>query len=202
MADIQRYLNLITSEHQNKPKFAAWLMAPLGILDDGVTLANNLSNYFDLDTAVGAQLDILGDIIGVKRTVSFQPTTYYSAGVMGTTTLITPSPVLDDDYYRLILRAKILQNMWDGTLPSLYGIWNTLFTNTYLIVKDNQDMSMNVLIIGFSSQLQKDLAANGYLIPKPQGVRVSYSYLTVPLFSLGIDGTDLRGFGEGTWRDI
>ena len=199
MTDVARYLNLITSEHQNKPKFAAWLTAPLSILDDTTNLVINLGVYFDLDTAIGAQLDTLGDIVGVKRTVNFQPTSFYSVGVMGVSYLVSPSPVLNDYEYRLIIRAKILQNMWDGTLPSLYEIWNILFPDAYLILKDNQNMTMDAFIIGLSSQLQKDLVANGYLIPKPQGVGVNYSYSSTPLFAFGVEGSDLQGFGEGTW---
>lgn len=185
MADIQRYLNLVTSEHQNKSKFTAWLTAPFTILDDGVTLTSNLSSYFDIDMAIGAQLDTIGAMVGVKRTVNFQPT--------------VDSPVLDDVTYRLVLQAKILQNMWDGTIPSLYEMWDALFTDTYLIIRDNQDMTINVFIIGLLSQIQKDLATNGYLIPKPQGVKILYSYPSVSLFSFGIENTDLQGFGEGTW---
>ncbi|MDQ7094228.1 DUF2612 domain-containing protein [Desulfosporosinus sp. PR] len=187
--DIQRYLNLITSEHQNKPKLAAWLAAPLSILDDGTSLANNLSTYFDIDTAVGVQLDMLGDIVGIKRTVNFQPTD-------------GSSPVLDDTTYRLVLHAKILRNMWDGTLPSLYTMWDILFTDAYLIVRDNQNMTMDAFIIGLSSQLQKDLTTNGYLIPKPQGVQIYCSYSDTALFAFGVESTDLKGFDEGTWSSI
>jgi len=59
MADITRYLNLVTSQHQNKPKFMAWLSNPLRILDDTAILANSFYSYFDIDRAIGAQLDIL-----------------------------------------------------------------------------------------------------------------------------------------------
>jgi len=199
MADTKRYLNLITSQHQNKPKFIAWLEANLNTLDNGATLAGSLDTYFDLDTAVGAQLDILGDIVGVKRTVDFQPTSYYSTTVMGTAVLIEPSPILSDNYYRLVIRAKILKNMWDGTTQGIYDMWNMLFDDSYIIIKDNQDMSMTVIIMGLSSSLQKDLVANGYIIPKPQGVKVNYSYLTTPLFAFGINNSNLKGFNEGTW---
>ncbi len=202
MADIQRYLNLITSEHRGKPKFTAWLTAPLSILDDGATLANNFETYFDLDSAVGAQLDVLGGIIGVSRTVNFQPTPYQIVSVMGVTQTISPSPTLNDDMYRLLLCAKILRNTWDGTIPSLYKMWSALFADAYLIIKDNQDMTMNALIIGLSSQTQRDLISHGYIIPKPQGVQINYSYSANPYFAYGIESTDLRGYGEGYWAQF
>lgn len=199
MADIQRYLNLITSEHQGKPKFTAWLTVPLSILDGASTLLDEFNSCFDLDNAIGNQLDIIGDIVGVKRTVNFQPTPYYSTAIMGVAVLVRPSPILDDITYRIVIRARILQNMWDGTLPSLYEMWGVLFNDSYLIIKDNQDMSMDIYIIGLSSRLQRDLTTNGYLIPKPMGVRVNYSYSSVPLFAFGVEGSGIQGFGEGTW---
>ena len=156
MADIQRYLSLITSQHQGKPKFMAWLAAPLGILDDATTLANDFISHFDLDQAVGAQQDIIGEIVGVKRTVSFQPAD-------------GSSPVLEDDTYKLVLQAKVIQNQWDGTLPEIHNLWNSVFPNARLKIEDNQDMTMNARISLFTP-IQKDLAANGYIIPKPQGV--------------------------------
>lgn len=182
MADIQRYLNLITSEHQNKPKFTAWLKATLSKIDDGTTLANEFNTYFDIDTAFGNQLDILGDIVGVKRRLSFQPTD-------GT------SPILDDDTYRLVIQAKILQNQWDGTIPQMYKLWNSIFPGTRLIIQDNQDMSLNILISLFS-RLQKDLTSNGYILPKPQGVKLNV------VLQVGLSSNDLIHVNDSISRTL
>jgi len=199
MADIQRYLNLVSSQHQNKPKFIAWLSNPLSILDDVAILANSFYSYFDIDRAVGTQLDIIGQIIGVSRTLTFQPTSFYSLGVTGVPYLVDPSPVLDDDMYRLIIKAKILQNNWDGTLPSLYEMWNTIFPDAHITVKDNQNMTMDVFVSGLSSQIQKDLMTNGYIIPRPEGVAVNYVYFGDPFYSYGVDADDFKGYGSGYW---
>jgi hypothetical protein len=176
MADIQRYLNLITSEHQNKPKFTAWLTAALSKIDDGAILANELNTHFDIDDAIGNQLDILGDIVGVKRTLSFQPTD-------GT------SPILDDDTYRLVIQAKILRNRWDGTIPQMYELWNSIFPGTRLGIQDNQDMSADITISLFS-RLQKDLTTNGYIIPKPQAVKLNVILL------VGLSSNDIVRVSE------
>lgn len=197
--DIQRYLNLVTSQHQDKPKFMAWLTSPLSILDDAVTLSNSFYSYFDIDLAIGAQLDIIGKIIGVSRTVTFQPTPFCSLGVPGVPYFSYPSPVLDDDMYRLVLRAKILQNMWDGTLPSLYEMWDTLLPNARLVIRDNQDMTIIALVIGLSMQIQKDLISNGYIVPKPQGVQMSFIYSAEPIFAYDLDSEEFKGYGEGYW---
>lgn len=161
---IDSYLNNITSEHRDKPNFIAWLSAHLNIIDDIYNVLKGMDNAFDIDNAIGNQLDTLGVIIGRERTLTFQPENGFN-------------PVLTDDYYRLVLKAKIAFNMWDGTIPSMYTIWNNIFGNdSYLSlqIKDNQDMSFDAYLTGYTDEIQQDLIQHGYIIPKPQGVRVNY----------------------------
>jgi hypothetical protein len=186
VADIQRYIDLITSEHADKPKFIAWLTAALNVLDDAVKLADVLCVYFDLDAAAGAQLDVLGEIVGVSRTVDFQP----SDG---------SSPVLDDETYRLVIRAKIAQNQWDGTLQQIYDLWNNIFPLQKLVLTDNQDMTMDAIVFGVSSGIQQDLVANGYIVPKPQGVFINYAFSQYPVFAYDLDTDVFKGYDEGYW---
>lgn len=186
MPDIQRYLNMVTSQHQNKPKLNAWLAAQLTLIDDVASLADVFNSSFDLDLATGSQLDILGVILGVQRRVTFQPT----GGA---------SPLLNDDMYRLVLKAKILQNQWDGTISQMYSMWNEVFSDAIFILQDNQDMSTNALIIGLSTQIEKDLTTNGYIIPKPQGVSMTFSYSSDPFFAYGLNTDDFKGYGAGHW---
>lgn len=70
---MDKYLSMITSEHQLKPKFAAWLGTATGMLENVQSLLADWNSHFDIDTASGAQLDIIGAILGVPRTLSFQP---------------------------------------------------------------------------------------------------------------------------------
>jgi hypothetical protein len=158
---IDKYLDLVTSQHRDKPKFIAWLSAPLEILDDIVNL--DITTAFDLDNAVGAQQDILGTIIGRKRTLDFQP----SDG---------SAPVLEDTTYELALKAKIAQNQWDGTIDGMLAIWSSLFPDIDLYVTDNQDMSIKASIIGMAASVEQDLVNQGYVLPKPQGVSVAYEF--------------------------
>lgn len=186
MADIQKYLSMVTSQHQDKPKFLAWLSAPLALVDDVAMLVDVFNSSFDIDLAIGTQLDVVGQILGVSRMVNFQPT----GGA---------SPYLDDTLYRLVLRAKILQNQWDGTIAQLYSLWGTIFSDAIFILQDNQDMSLNVLVIGLSTQMEKDLTTNGYIIPRPEGVSMEFSYSSNPFFAYGVENTDFKGYGEGYW---
>lgn len=156
---IDKYLENITSEHRGKPKFEAWLSSGLTILDHAYLCAKSIDPNFDLDNAIGVQLDILGQSIGRERTLKFQPQ--------------NTNPVLDDEYYRLILKAKIAMNNWDGKIPSIYAIWDNVFDDLGLQIQDNQDMSFDAYITGYIDSIKQELIQRGYIVPKPEGVRVN-----------------------------
>lgn len=180
------YLSLITSQYQNSPKFLAWLTAALEIICDINACIRSVEANFDIDQAIGVQLDALGQIIGVGRAVPFQPT----GGV---------SPVLDDATYRLLLNARIAQNQWDGQLASLYAIWTNLFPGGTIAVQDNQNMTATIFLAGITSSIVQDLVVNGLIVPRPEGVL--YTYVVSPLPAFGFDGvhTFIAGFDEGHW---
>lgn len=161
---IDKYLNNITSQHRDKPKFIGWLSSNLTIIDGIYNALKTMDEKFDIDNAIGNQLDVLGTIIGRERTLDFQPLNGYD-------------PVLDDETYRVLLKAKIAMNNWDGTIPQMYTIWNDIFgldNDLSLQLQDNQDMSFNAYVTGYVDQIQQDLIQHGYIIPKPEGVRVNY----------------------------
>ena len=155
------YLNLIPSQYRLQPKFMKWLEAGIQKLQDSNSTAQEIISNFDLDTATGVQLDIIGKLIGRSRQLDFQPRAEVSS-------------ILDDTYYRLLLKAKIVWNQWKGTLPEFYTAWQEIFPNGNLLILDNQDMSMDVIVSGDFSVLEKDLIYNGLVVPKPEGVRINY----------------------------
>jgi hypothetical protein len=77
MADVLIYQNLVTSEHKDKPNFMAMIAATV---QGSVDLQNILPvwpSLFDVYTAVGDQLDKLGEWIGVKRNIPIPLTGVY-----------------------------------------------------------------------------------------------------------------------------
>lgn len=158
---IESYVASITSEHIDKPNFIAWLSSNLNKIDGAYTVLKGMDSNFDIDDAIGIQLDTLGTIIGRNRTLHFQP-------------ISGASPTLDDETYRLVLKAKIAMNNWDGTIPKIYEIWDNIFTDIQLKIQDNQNMSFNAYILGFVTEIRQDLIQQGYIVPKPEGVKVNY----------------------------
>lgn len=100
---IKKYVDNITSQHRDKPKFISWLTKSLTILDHAYQGTKSIDINFDLDNAIGRQLDSLGIMIGRSRTLTFQP-------------MHGRDPVLDDETYRLVLKTKVDINMWERTI--------------------------------------------------------------------------------------
>jgi hypothetical protein len=178
------YLSLFTSQYANSVKFTALAQVLLKKFDDVSQVMVQLDTALDLDAAVGAQLDMLGAVVGAARTVNFQP----RFGV---------SPVLDDATYRIFIKARIAANQWDGTLPSLYPIWQTLFPGGSIIIIDNQNMTANLTLKGAFTSLTQDLITNGLIVPRPEGVQYNFLFGTLPFFGFGSSPGFIAGFDTG-----
>lgn len=181
---ISYYLNLLTSQYKLAPNLNAWLAKLLSQPDDTTTCLATMTEAFDLDFAQGVQLDVLGQIIGVGREVDFQPTG-------------SVSPILDDDTYRLLLKATQAQNQWDGTESALYPIWKNLFPGGNIVINDNQNMSATIIMSGVFSSIIQDLIANGYIVPRPQGVLYTYVFSNLPVFGLDENNAFIAGLDQG-----
>ena len=162
MATLDKYLDLITSEHRVRPKYVAYVTALLKIAGDVEDLLTTMSQYFDLDTAVGDQLTILADRVGVIR---------------GEYT---------DDQLRMLIRAAILRNTWNGSSSQAYTTWQMMFPGITMQIVSNTGMEKTVLII-----------------PVAAGVKLNINFLdpTHPLFAFDTDGsvTYLGGWDVGYW---
>lgn len=181
---VDYYVSLITSQYQNTTNFLLWLRAALQIFSDAMQCLCTIDSSFDLDMAVGAQLDVIGLLVGENRTVGFQP----SNGI---------SPTLDDGTYRLLLRAKIAQNQWDGQLQSLYSLWTQLFPGGTIALQDNQNMTATIFLTGSFSSITQDLITNGYIIPRPEAVQYTFVFSTLPIFGFDQNNAFVAGFDKG-----
>ena len=149
MRTVDDYLAKIPPLYANKPKFRAWvelLVAPLADLQDFFA---NLPAQFDIDTAQGAQLDVVGQWVGQSRQISVpvaQP--WFSWGVAnrgweqgywkGPTIVGNYISSLDDDTYRRLLYAKRIANYGDGQVATAQAALSEYFSDpaTHVFVLD------------------------------------------------------------------
>ena len=216
MADLSQYTDLITSEHNKRPKFMAVVETLAEPMVDLQNVLSAMPGKFDLDNAVGDQLDTIGLWVGISRDVPVPLTSvYFSLDIdgLGFDQGSWKGPFdpdagltrLDDDTYRLVIRAKIGANHWDGTLEASKAILDSIFGGgTFVFIQDNQDMSMTIGIAGvIPSAVFLAVLANGLIPLKPEGVRINIVIVTTvdgaPMFGFDMSNNLVAGFDTGAW---
>lgn len=184
---MSKYTDLITNYNAQDSKFfdhVDLITRPLDIS----TVTKRILRAFDIDTAVGKQLDIIGLWIGRTREVQqLISGVYFSWDTegLGYEQGIWQGPFdpdhgytsLSDETYRIILKAKIAINNWNGQNDTLPPILDDALAGTGMSMQiiDNQDMTISIKITadGAVSDMSLELLAainQGYLTVKAAGV--------------------------------
>lgn len=211
------YTSLIASEHQNAPKFMATVAASCQPFADILAVLLSIPGLYDLDAAAGAQLDTVGEWVGISRELS-EPLTgvYFSldtaglgldqGSLLGPFDPTTGIVALPDDSYRTLVRAKIAANQWDGTVPQAYAIWNLIFSpvGSQILIQDNSNMTMLLALFGsLPNAVTIALFGQGLLDLKPAGVQVVQRYIPTaadtPYFGLDIESAAIAGLDVGAF---
>lgn len=186
--DVTPYINLITSEHAGKPKFIATVTSSIRAIVDAAAAMQQTPGFYDLDAAVGAQEDVLGEWIGVDRNLAEPIDNVYFAwdtDGLGWDSGFWQGPLdpdsgivrLPDDAYRVLLRARIAANNWDGTIPGAYAAWDDLFGGALqLLIQDfgNMTMAMGILSnTGLIDPITLALLTSGKLDIRPATVQIT-----------------------------
>lgn len=154
-----KYTDLIAGYHFEKPLFTQWIYA---LTQPLITAQNRLAEMqsdFDIDTAVGAQLDAVGVRVGISRKLPVSITgVFFSFDIAGVGfdegvwlgRYESPDGIttLDDETYRNILKTKVLFNHWDGTVEGLHYLIDqvAMIFDCPIKYKDNQNMTVNILL--------------------------------------------------------
>ncbi|BDH44899.1 hypothetical protein TUM12370_09430 [Salmonella enterica subsp. enterica serovar Choleraesuis] len=187
MSDIS-YSALVPAAQRESPHYLATVE---GVSDAFTGVQQSLLALipgFDLDSAIGSQLDIIGLWVGRNRIINAPIDDYFFT--LDSETLGFDAGNwknrfdsdfgyvnLDDSNYRSVLRAKIGANSWDGTNEKLQAILNSIYPKGDIQIRyqDNQDMTMTVFVTGKAiPNITREIIRQGYLAIKPAGVTVSY----------------------------
>ena len=217
MPTIEQYLSLVPPQHRNAPRFTATLTALLQPLVDAQGVLAALPDHFDLDIAEGVQLDAVGLWVGVSRFVAIPiagvffsfdvPALGYDLGYWrGPFDGLSGLSRLDDKSYRLLLRARIAANHWDGTLAGAGAALAYIFNDpdTHVFIQDEQDGSFSLNVAGkLLGTVATALLTGGYIPLKPAGINLAHvNFVSVggsPLFGFDLNTTSIAGFGLGAW---
>lgn len=217
MPTLANYLSLIPQQHKASPNFVSTLTTLLAPLVAQQTLLAGFPAAYDLELASGVQLDAVGLWVGRSRAVltpikglffSFDDSALgFDQGLwLGQFDSLDGLQSLDDPTYRLLLKAKIASNHWDGTLRGAADALAYVFSdpNSHVFIQDNQDMSYSLNVAGTPlSPLMISLLTGGYIPLKPAGVRLAFinqvSVGGTPLFGFDLNTTSIGGFEVGSW---
>ena len=214
-ASITKYTDLVTSEFQSSPNYLSMVGVTCQPFGDVGMVYGAMPGLFDLDIAVGQQLDYIGQWVGISRELTEPiPGVYFSLDTVGLgfdegVWLGPYDPAsglvsLPDDYYRVVLAARIVNNAWKADIPSAYQLLNNVFSplGYQLLIVDNGDLSMDLLLSGTTAgitPLATALLTGGFFDVRPIGVEISYGYGVAPLFGLDTENSLISGFDVGSW---
>ena len=188
MADTQFYIDLITQEHIQRQKFVETVAVSVDTYAYLQDLLRGMILNFDLDLAIGVQLDAVGLWVGQSRKIDLPITGVYftwddteqtgwDSGIWkGVGDPDTDVIVLSDPLYRKLLKSKILSNNWNGSIEGAYDIIAAVITTvTPILIIDNQDLTFTVKIPGGEiSPIEQALLTGGYILIKGAGIRAIY----------------------------
>lgn len=209
---IEYYKDLLLYQYINLPKARLVIDAAVrSAVVDLLPIA--MRDAFDIETATGDQLDIIGEYVGLSRIVPIQVDRDYFVfddyempltnpvgftsweetlqNIDGSTynyvLSVNSWSTLEDSEYRLLLKLKVILNASSNTTYEIFSLLQDFFGND-LVFFDGQDMTISYLV---TSNIQRivSIAYDVGLLPKPMGVFISGLYAIE-------DPTKLWGFAD------
>lgn len=213
-----------TEQFKSEDVFDRYLQLLIGGFQDVQAVYNDLMKLRSVDTATGAQLDIIGNIVGQDRELiaadlydffgmqgalnAFpmgdrnDPTVggiFYSAG-----TDFGGNVQLDDDLYRLFIKAKIYKNNTSSTPEQFIQAIRMIFDADQVALVESGNANAYVYIGKQLSNFEKILltyisSSAGYpsrLIPKTVGVGLGFGQFESNNYFGFNDSPGAKGFGD------
>jgi hypothetical protein len=216
----------VTEAFKNKEVFDRYIQL---VIDQQFAIQQvfkDLLQKRSIDTATGATLDIIGEIVGQPRELisadlfdffGFQGA--LNAGSYGDVNNASVGAqwydfgqatggniLLDDETYKLFIKAKILKNTTASTPEEFIAFVNFIFGTTATAIIAEGDAAFTVLFGRELTQFEQVLLnyvslAQGYpsrLIPKTVGVRINFGYFDAENVFAFQGVPNAKGYGDLT----
>lgn len=212
MMESSKYIGLLTSQHNDKPKLKDSILTVIDPVIDTTNALLDLPALYEIDTAVGDQLRTIAKWVGAPVAIPNAVPSYYfgfegqinslefgetgdpDAGGfwresgMGNGTALP----LDDVALRTVIHAQIYRNSCDATMADAKHIL-TMVTDVEHVLFDSQDMWIGVGM-GTSPDLA-DIELIRAMLPRPSGVGIKFFENWLNGFGWS-DQPDSLGFGD------
>jgi hypothetical protein len=210
-------LSRVAKQYEESPKFRAFLTALLTLSNQVEETLNALFLLPSIDDMGGVNLDVIGDIVGVSRTVSnvvvlkyfgFEDTGYYATcfGEEGIPNIgsrfyeegesFASTTLLQDPEFRLLIRAKIVKNSSTGRCEDIIKGIQYLFNTIDVRVLDNLDMSISISIGRPLYAIEQAMLNALDILPRPAGVRIDGAITSYTPTAEDYAGGDSPIYGE------
>lgn len=184
-------LATVASQYQNSPTILTLIDSLRQNIYPGDTFNEFYAYVWNIDTAQGFGLDILGRILNISRQVN----------VPAIFPFVAPSGLLslNDDQYRVLLRAKALTNISAATVPAINAVLRALFAergNAYTLNLGGMHMA-HVLLFA-ATGFEFGMMAQPDALPAPAGVLLAGVQSVQPYFGFSEAGS-WSTFGESSF---
>lgn len=173
-----------------------------------IATCNDIANQYDIDNSQGAQLDIIGEIVGIKRprdtssiadfeddSIYFKWDTADQGWDDGVWVPLVEGEALDDVRYRILLKAKVFANYAKSTLEDI-AMFVELVLSKDSLVWDGVGY-VDIHVGGVLSSYEENIVLNNS--PVAAGVRIRNLSSSTNNDALLWDS---GSWDEGTWATI
>jgi hypothetical protein len=171
----------------------------------GVTQSGASAGTVKVTTMVSGHVTGLSVVTGGTgyTTATGLATTGGGGGGTLTVNITASSPnsaILSDSDFRTLIYAKIAQNQWNGSIASIYTLWNQIYPGSRMTFIDNQNMTCTIILASSTlTSLQLQMIENGLILPRPQGVEYDFTTAMEPIFGFDLSNSVIAGFDLGNF---
>lgn len=212
MYDSEKIFNdVVLGQYKTSPKFSAILQQIIDAHNISPDIAAIHSTCFDLDTAIGVWLDLLGKKIGLNRILKVRVTDGYFFGFDGNSFALgfDQAPfysdlfidfIMNDDQYRAALKIKAEANYLSANVQNINALLRKYFNTPGCFVKFFDVLEMAFCFSGTISNWQKALLP--LIFPIPAAVSL-YFFDNYTNQHLGFEGnSNAFGFDQKPFFDL
>lgn len=185
------YWETVISQYANSPILTQLIDDYFTYLDQTDDLEAFFDNIWNVDSAQGVGLDIWGRIVGVSRVLTVSSSDFLGFAEAGAPAQplnqaplyggagFTNNVVLSDSAFRILILAKALANVCDGSIGAINQLLLNMFPgrgNVYVV--DNGDMTMTYTFSFTPTPVELAILTSSGVLPTPAGVAAALSYPT------------------------
>jgi hypothetical protein len=182
---VQDFQQTVISQYANSPRILALISSFNAAVDPSANIDAFYNNVWNIETAQGYGLDVLGRIVGVSRIVTLTASGFlglkgpdgtasgvpFGAGPFYDGSAITSNYALNDASFRTLILAKAYSNICNGSIIAINQILLTIFEGLGdCYCTDGRNMTMTFTFTFKLTNVQQAIVLQTGVLPRPCGV--------------------------------